>query len=390
MNRSKVNSKSSGRQDVSRMEWLADPLSRDVAKSLQRVANSDGVSRVAVMPDVHLAEGVCVGTVVATERTIYPAAVGSDIGCGMAVLPLDADAGLLGTADPAARLLQGLALAVPSIRHPKATMPDTLSQTLTERALSAPSLEKEKRRDGRVQCGTLGRGNHFLELQADESDRLWIMVHSGSRGMGQEISKFHIEDRSRGDRPLSLFAIDAESESGQAYLNDVQWAVEYARSNRRSMLHAVVALLEQLFDISANWEELIDADHNHVRREEHDGVELLVHRKGAQSAREGEWAIVPGSMGTESFLVTGRGVPQSLHSCSHGAGRQLSRTEARRKVSPQKLENEMGGVWFDHRRCRQLCDEAPSVYKDIRRVMRAQRDLVRIESRLRPILSYKG
>jgi tRNA-splicing ligase RtcB len=344
----------------------------------------------AVMPDVHLAEGVCIGTVVATQRHVYPAAVGSDIGCGMAVLPMDADAGLLADPLAAAKVLKGLAAAVPSIRHPKATMPESLPRDLVEKLLSSSVLENNKRRDGRVQCGTLGRGNHFLEVQADESDRLWIMVHSGSRGMGQVIFNSHVKGRRRGDRPLSLFALDSQTPEGQAYLQDVEWAVDYARSNRRAMLHAVVSLFEQLFDVKANWSELIDADHNHVRRETHDETEMWVHRKGAQSARVGEWAIIPGSMGAESFLVTGRGLAASLFSCSHGAGRQLSRTEARRKVSPRKLETEMGDVWFDHRRCRELCDEAPSVYKDIRRVMRAQRDLVKIERRLRPLLNYKG
>jgi len=371
-------------------QWLTEPPSAEVAQSLRRVASSPDVARLAVMPDVHLAEGVCVGAVVATTRYVFPAAVGSDIGCGMAALPMDADAGLLADSIAAARLLKGLSLAVPTIRHSKATMPDSIPQSLVEHGLSSPSLESGKRRDGRVQCGTLGRGNHFLELQADDSDRLWIMLHSGSRGIGQGISSWHMPDDREHDRKRTLFALDTETESGLAYLNDAEWAVRYARASRRLMLEAVVDLLERLFGVVADWKGLIDADHNHVRREKHDGQDLFVHRKGAQSAREGEWAIVPGSMGAESFLVTGRGIAKSLHSCSHGAGRRLSRSEARRTVSPQKLEGEMGTVWFDHRRCRQLCDEAPSAYKDIQRVMRAQKELVKIEYRLRPLLSYKG
>jgi tRNA-splicing ligase RtcB len=187
-----------------------------------------------------------------------------------------------------------------------------------------------------------------------------------------------------------LFALDADSATGQAYLSDVQWAIEYAMQNRLAMIEAVAVLLQSLFGIASVPESLIHSNHNHVRRESHFGRELWVHRKGALSAADGEAGVIPGSMGSASFHVVGRGCGDALCSSSHGAGRALSRTEATRAIGARQLEREPRGVWFDHRQAQRLRDEAPSAYKDIHAVMRAQRELTCITRELRPLLSYKG
>lgn len=370
--------------------WLTKPLSSDVAQSIERLCRADDVRHVAVMPDVHLANEVCVGVAMATQRLVYPSAVGSDIGCGMAAIGFEADAGLLASERAAARVLAGMYRLIPSIKHPREAVAEKLPAGLQDASLSDPRLEKLRDRDGRFQFGTLGRGNHFVELQADEQDRLWLMVHSGSRGMGQAITAHHLK-KARGDGQIDkLVRFDAESLAGQAYLTDVAWAVGYAEQNRLAIIAAVERLLDELFDVAVNRETLIHSNHNHVRRETHDGQDYWVHRKGALSAANEEPGVIPGSMGSASFHVVGRGEESALCSSSHGAGREFSRGEASNKINVRRLEREMHGVWFDHRHAAMLRDEAPSAYKDIKAVMRAQRDLTRIERQLRPLVSYKG
>lgn len=378
------------RQEVTVSRWLAGPLPKAVAQSIDRLTNAEDVHHVAVMPDVHLSGDVCVGLAVATESLIYPAAVGGDIGCGMAAIATDADADMLSSESAATAILNGLRHCVPANRHSRQTMPSELPPVLRELPLSAPRLEKIASRDGRVQFGTLGRGNHFLELQADQEDRLWIMLHSGSRAMGQAITGHQVAIAERQSQRRKLPWLDSQSNEGQAYLADVEWAVTYAEHSRLAMLRASESLLHELFGIRFDWDSLIHANHNHVRRETHFGRELLVHRKGALPAADGQAGVIPGSMGSASFHVTGRGCEQALCSSSHGAGRALSRGEAAERITPRQLAREMHSVWFDRRLSRQLCDEAPSAYKDVHAVMRAQRELTRIERELRPLISYKG
>ena len=368
--------------------WLTEPMPADVAKSIERLAGADDVRRVAVMPDVHLGREVCIGAVVATSHLIYPAAVGSDIGCGMAAIRFHADARLVADPSSAARVLAGLYQHVPSNKHSAVTMSDALPADLAEQSLSSARLDKLKHRDGRVQLGTLGRGNHFVEFQADQQGDLWLMVHSGSRAMGQAITGFHME---RADvSSIGLACFDANSESGQAYLRDVAWAIRYAQYNRLAMIEAIELLLGGLFEIKMDRGSLIHSSHNHVRRESHFGEQLWIHRKGAQPARAGELGIIPGSMGTVSYHSSGRGCSEAMFSSSHGAGRKLSRTAARKSVTRRQLHQQLDSVLFDHRRADALRDEAPAAYKDIRSVMRGQRDLTRIIRELRPVLSYKG
>ena len=367
--------------------WLTEPVAGDVAKSLLRLAEAEDVQHVAVMPDVHLAENVCIGTAVATRELIYPQAVGGDIGCGMAAWQFDVDADLLADERTAAELMQFLYHRVPSNRHRRETNPG-LPVDLMDSPLSDKRLESEKVRDGRVQLGTLGRGNHFLEMLADEEGRLWCVVHSGSRGIGQAIARHHLQKATGKSRGLAY--LSADSAAGQAYLSDADWAIRYARCNRLQMLQAVMEFLQDLCGSRVDAETRVDHHHNHVQTEEHGGEKWWIHRKGAQSARKGEIGILPGSMGTHTYLVHGCGDTASLRSCAHGAGRKLSRSEARQRVSSKQLVRQMGKVWFNHRNTQQLRDEAPSVYKDLDAVQRAQRSLCKVSRRLRPRFSYKG
>lgn len=370
--------------------WLTKPLPADVAQSIERLCRADDVQHVAVMPDIHLANEVCVGVAAATGHSIYPAAVGSDIGCGMAAIGFEASADFLANEKPAARLLAGMYRLIPAIKHQAETVPAELPEALQQAPLSDPRLERLKQRDGRYQFGTLGRGNHFVELQADEQDRLWLMVHSGSRGMGQAISGHHVRRARQAGLRDKLIRFDADSALGQAYLADAAWAIAYAEQNRLAIIGAVERLLGDLLGAAADRQSLIHSNHNHVRRELHGGRLYWVHRKGALSAAAGEPGVIPGSMGAASFHVAGRGEPDALCSSSHGAGRAFSRGEASKRISARRMEQEMQGVWFDHRRLTLLRDEAPSAYKDIHVVMRAQRDLTRVTRQLRPLLSYKG
>ena len=255
--------------------------------------------------------------------------------------------------------------------------------------MPSAALEAVRRRDARVQLGTLGRGNHFVEFQRDQDDgRLWLMVHSGSRAMGQAVRDLHLERATVGAGGLRH--LDASSPAGRAYLADAEYCRRYAAANRRAMVIAISQMMGELLGVASVEGSYIECDHNHVRAEMHLGRTLWVHRKGAMSASADELGIIPGSMGTQSYHVSGRGCVDALRSSSHGAGRAMSRDEARRRISTRELDRMMHGIWFDHRAAEQMRDEAPAAYKDIRRVMRAQRDLTRIVRTLKPVLCYKG
>ncbi len=368
-------------------QWTPEPLPASVRAALERLANTESVRHIAVMPDVHLARDVCVGTVVATEQLLLPQAVGGDIGCGMAVLAFDANADALDHESVAGRILANLYEQVPIVRRTRRSTVE-LPEALCQSALSDPRLDSIKRRDGMLQLGTLGSGNHFLELQADDEGRLWLMVHSGSRGMGQTISALHLQRAGR--TRTGLVGLDPAQPAGQAYWHDLQWALAYAAANRRAMIDRAAEVVRRVVGVAPLDETYLDCPHNYVRQEEHAGRALLVHRKGAMSAEAGEPGVIPGSMGTWSFHVRGRGFEPALRSSSHGAGRRLDRSEARRRISTRDLENQMKGVWFDRCLARRLREESPEAYKDIEAVMRAQKELTRIVRRLRPLLCYKG
>jgi tRNA-splicing ligase RtcB (3'-phosphate/5'-hydroxy nucleic acid ligase) len=367
--------------------WLIEPLSPEVATAVDRLRRAPDVRHVALMPDVHLATDVCVGTVFGTSDLIYPQAVGGDIGCGMFAIAFDCPASRLADAALAGAILADLGKAIPSLRRHRdrlIPMPDDL----TQRPLSDPQLTAFRDEAGVLQFGTLGSGNHFVELQADDDDTLWLMIHSGSRSMGQAIRDHHL---ARSERVGSnLRALSATHETGRAYLNDLAWARRYADANRRAMAACVESVMLRRLGAGSVADSVISIDHNHVELETHDAGAMWVHRKGATPAHTGRSGVVPGSMGTYSYRVTGRGCALSLRSSAHGAGRRLSREKARRGIAARAVEHQMRGVWYDYRLGDALREEAPSAYKDVRAVMRAQSDLIRIDRTLRPVLSFKG
>ncbi|QOV88977.1 RtcB family protein [Humisphaera borealis] len=366
--------------------WLAWPLDTPVKNAIDRALHADDVVHVAVMPDVHLATDVCVGTAMATRRLVYPSAVGGDIGCGMLAIAFDATADLLQDADRAGQLLRAIGRRVPSHRrHRTARLPMPVDCVASD--LSHPALVAAAGDDGGLQFGTLGGGNHFVELQADEDDRLWLMIHSGSRAMGQVVRSHHVARATRG---ATMPLLDTETDLGQAYLNDQDWARRYARGNRIAMAEQVCEAIHELTGVTRIESSLIECDHNHVRREAHFGESLLVHRKGATPADDGLAGVVPGSMGTTSVHIVGRGEPQSLRSSAHGAGRQMSRTVARERFGRHEVRRQMADVWYDPRILDAMREESPKAYKDLRAVLKAQEPLMKVTRRLRPLLVYKG
>ncbi len=390
--------------------WWSDPPPRDVQQALARLRRAPDVVQVSAMPDVHLAREVCVGTVVATRRLLYPAAVGGDIGCGMAAIAFDGDPTALSREpERARRILESLQRRVPILRHGRVDHAPPMPETLAgERArLSAPSLESHRRRTAKIQLGTLGRGNHFLELQYETLGRrapphLWLMLHSGSRAIGREIRAHH--ERLATPLYAGLRGLDADSPAGRAYLHDMSWALRYAAANRGAMLQRAVEIVAEQLGLSAARSTRVDCHHNFVRREAITSraptrergepvTELLwVHRKGAISAARGEPGLIPGSMGTPSYHVEGRGCGEALCSSAHGAGRRLARGAARREISTRRLRAQLrdARVHWDEALAGKLRAEAPGAYKDIHAVMRAQRPLTRVTRELRPVLSYKG
>jgi tRNA-splicing ligase RtcB len=358
-----------------------------VPEAIERLRRAADVQRVAVMPDVHLSADVCIGVVVATSSLIYPQAVGGDIGCGMLAVATDVDDTALDNPRAAGQVLSELSRAVPARRRNRR---ETISQPgdLAGATLSHPNIEFVRRNDGVLEFATLGSGNHFIEIQADEDSRLWLMIHSGSRALGQAIRDHHL----RRAEPVAngLRALDAKSDLGANYLHDAWYARRYAEASRKAIAGELGRVLARTLGAHLCWETVITTDHNHVSLEPHGGHDLWVHRKGAMPARLGEPGVLPGSMGSPSFHVEGRGEEAALCSSAHGAGRALSRTAAREKVSEREFRRQMAGIWYDFRLTQRLRDEAPSAYKDIRAVLRAQRELVKVVRTLRPVLNYKG
>ena len=305
--------------------WLAEPLPSECVLALRRLAESDDVVRMAVMPDVHLVDEVCNGVAVATTDRIYPQAVGGDIGCGIVAVAANSSAEPLQTKALARRILGGLSELIPSNRHP--TVKD-LPDELDSEPLSESRLTKQAQRDGRVQLGTLGRGNHFVELQCDAEDRLWVMIHSGSRGIGQAISRWHLEQARQVSRK-GLASFSASSDAGQRFLHDMEWARRYASANRRAMLLAAESVLQQTAGCGFDWTSLVETDHDHVQLERHDNRDVWVHRKGAQPSSLDQPGLIPGSMGTRSYLVRGRGCRFARHPTAHRSrSERVNRTGA--------------------------------------------------------------
>jgi tRNA-splicing ligase RtcB len=355
------------------------------------------VGHVAVMPDVHVGVGATVGSVIPTAGAIVPAAVGVDIGCGMMAVRTSLTASDLPDHLDGVRLAIEAHVPVGFAAHPEPTAAGRAAwkrlrpgfQRIVDRH---PKVGEAKEL---VQLGTLGGGNHFVEVCLDESDRVWVMLHSGSRGVGNRIGQYFIElarEDLRGaianlpDRDLAYFT--EGTQHFDDYVEAVGWAQDYARTNREAMMTAVLGALEAVLPPFTHGEVAVNCHHNYVARETHFGREVLVTRKGAVRAGLGELGIIPGSMGTRSYIVCGKGHPQSLCSCSHGAGRAMSRGEAKRRFT---LDDHARAT--AHVACRKdegVLDETPGAYKSIDAVMAAQADLVDVVHELRQVVCVKG
>jgi len=343
---------------------------------------------VASMADAHMATGVAVGSVFVSETTLVPAALGSDLGCGVAAMPFSLPQGGLGRRE-LEKILAGLAARVPVGAALHSYKGVEVQDDLQSRTMSTQRLAHERDRLLTRHMGTLGGGNHFLELDRDSTGRLWVMVHSGSRGIGAAIFQPHQRAASsRGE--AALHGVAADSDAGRAYWSDLSLALDFAKANRSAMLACAAEAIAEVVDGVAEPSERIDVEHNFIRLETHLDRQLFVHRKGATTARAGELSLVPGSMGTASYVVRGLGSLDSYHSCSHGAGRVMSRSKARHRVRAKDLERVMRHVVFDRQRLAQLTEEAPAAYRDIQEVIEDQRDLIEPVWRLEPLAVLKG
>lgn len=359
---------------------------------------------VAVMPDVHGGIGATVGSVIPTEGAIIPAAVGVDIGCGMVAVRTDLRAEHL--PDNLGPIRSAIEAAVPhgrtddggpNDRGAWSDPPEAVRGAWASlEAMRPVTPEKLKHRRALNQLGTLGTGNHFIEVCLDEVGDVWIMLHSGSRGQGNAIGSHYIALAKREmerwfvTTPYADLAYLPEgSQHFDAYMGQVRWAQEYARTNRNLMLAATMGALGKAMGREiATTAEAVNCHHNYVARERHFKRELWVTRKGAVSARDGEMGIIPGSMGARSFIVRGKGNPLSFCSCSHGAGRAMSRTEAKRRFT--LADHEAATVGVECRKDADVIDETPAAYKSIDAVMAAQADLVEIVHTLKQVVCVKG
>ena len=362
---------------------------------------------IAVMPDVHLGKGSTIGSVIPTLGAIIPAAVGVDIGCGMMAAKTTLNARDL--PDNLGPLRSAIEQAIPhglTPRHrgrdagswstPPAAVDEAWRQLKDEFDAICEKTPKLRQTNNYKHLGTLGTGNHFVEVCLDEEGAVWFMLHSGSRGVGNAIGTWFIE-LAKEDMRVHLANLPDQDlaylKEGTRHYDDyvqaLDWAQRFARMNREVMMQNLIAAVRTV--ISKPFQthvEAVNCHHNYVQREQHFGQEVLVTRKGAVSARAGELGIIPGSMGAKSYIVRGKGNPESFHSCSHGAGRSMSRNEARRRFTQEDQERATRGV--ECRKDAEVIDEIPMAYKDIDAVMAAQQDLVEVVHTLKQVVCVKG
>lgn len=381
--------------------WNADGAidSRMIAQVFRPLIKSGFVHPyIALMPDYHPGQHVMIGSVIPTRSVVLPAVIGGDLGCGMVAvrLPIESE-----EVPPClAGIRERIASAIPvGTSHNSAVTDRVQNNPLWQQELRAPIMSNRVRNKLIRQFGSLGAGNHFLEIQEDTEQRVWITLHSGSRNLGVLIRDYYME-RGAGQADIDpglyskLAYFEGESELARDYLSDLRYALDFAFESRREMLLRILEIFSELFlgIRSAGGSNLIgesfDLTHNFVAQEKHWDETFYVHRKGATRATKGLMGIVPGSMGSKSYVIEGRGNEYSFCSCAHGAGRAMSRGEAFRSISEKEFQRSMERIVYEHDD--RLKDESPLAYKDIQRVMRGQRDLVKVLYELRPLMSIKG
>jgi tRNA-splicing ligase RtcB len=383
------------------------PVEDQAREQLARTARMPFIFRhLAVMPDVHLGKGSTVGSVIPTKKAVIPAAVGVDIGCGLMAAKTTLTAADL--PDNLGGVRSAIERAVPHGRSPGKrdrgawgeSPPEEVDDAWATLAPGFARLVEQhpvlERTNNRMHLGTLGGGNHFIELCLDETGAVWVMLHSGSRGVGNAIGSHFIELAKEDMRTWMVNLPDQDlaylpegTRHFDDYVDAIEWAQEFARANREVMMQAVIRALRKVIDKPFDaYVEAVNCHHNYVSRERHFGENVLVTRKGAVSARLGELGIIPGSMGARSFIVRGRGNEESFHSCSHGAGRKMSRTEARKRFTV--ADHRAATAEVECRKDEQVIDETPAAYKDIDAVMAAQSDLVEVVHTLKQVVCVKG
>lgn len=370
-------------------------------QQLRNVATLPWIKGLAVMPDVHYGKGATVGSVIAMRGAVCPAAVGVDIGCGMSAVKTSLTANDL--PGDLSRLRSKIEQAIPVGRgmHDSPVEPGRLHGFATAgweefwgRFDGVADAVKFRGERAAKQMGTLGAGNHLIETCLDESGAVWLMLHSGSRNIGKELADYHIgvaqqlpHNQGLIDRDLAVFISDTPQMA--AYRNDLYWAQEYAKYNRAIMMGLLKDVIRKEFKkAKPTFESEISCHHNYVAEERYEGMDLLVTRKGAIRAGSGEFGIIPGSMGTSSYIVKGLGNEKAFNSASHGAGRRMSRTAAKRNFTVRDLEEQTRGV--ECRKDAGVLDEIPGAYKNIDHVMAQQRDLVEVVAKLKQFICVKG
>jgi tRNA-splicing ligase RtcB len=385
-------------QTVDARLWTpVEQIESQALTQLRNIASLPWVAHVAVMPDVHFGKGATVGSVIAMRGAVSPAAVGVDIGCGMGAVRTSLDAA--GLPESLRRIRSDLESAIPvgfaahlePVKPRDPRLKAEVKELLDGFAELDPAVKDLGGRAAK-QLGTLGGGNHFIELCVDTEARVWLMLHSGSRNIGKSLAEVHMgrakklkHNRALAEPDLAVFL--AGTEEMDTYRRDLDWAQRYAMLNRRLMFDLYMDVIRRHFP-QVRFDEPVLCHHNYVAEETHHGESLLVTRKGAISARAGQLGVIPGSMGTRSYIVRGLGNAESLHSASHGAGRKMSRGEAKRQFSVKDLAEQTAGV-----ECRKdggVLDEIPGAYKPIEQVMEHQKDLVEVVAELKQVLCVKG
>ncbi|MEU9132134.1 RtcB family protein [Kitasatospora sp. NPDC048540] len=368
---------------------------------LRNISTLPWLHGLAVMPDVHLGKGATVGSVIAMKGAVCPAAVGVDIGCGMTAVKTSLTAKDL--PDDLSRLRSKIEAAIPVGRglHSDPVDPGKLHGFATggwddfwSRFDAIAPEVRWKRERAAQQMGSLGSGNHFVEVCVDTTDAVWLMLHSGSRNIGKELAEHHMtvarslpHNQGLIDRDLAVFIADTPQMA--AYRQDLFWAQEYAKNNRAMMMALFQDVVRREFPkAKVAFDEVISCHHNYVAEERYDGVDLLVTRKGAIRAGSGDYGIIPGSMGTGSYIVRGLGNAASFNSASHGAGRKMSRTAAKKRFTARDLAEQTKGV--ECRKDSGVVDEIPGAYKPIERVIAQQKDLVEVVAQLKQVVCVKG
>lgn len=383
------------------LAWGADIIEQATMEQAAKTARLPFVEgHLALMPDAHVGKGSTVGSVIPTSGAIIPAAIGVDIGCGMAAIKFDITEEDL---PPLQDLMPAIERAVPAgVGQGHEGERDFNLRNKLGDSYFLHDLGNSKVESTAIsQCGSLGSGNHFFEICLDESGGVWIVLHSGSRGVGNKMASYHIE-KAKGlmkeyfikleDPDLAYFV--QGTDEMRRYLQDMHWAQDYAALNRSIMLRnakkAFVDFVNSKTGRSPSEVEVINCHHNFTQMENHGGKNLFITRKGAVKAALGDRGIIPGSMGTGTYIVTGLGNPASYNSSSHGAGRVFSRSAAKNRYTPDDLRVRMEGKVWNSDRAEGLVDEIPDAYKNLDQVMEAQSDLVRVDNKLTPIFNYKG